>query len=306
MRTYLAYFQRYLEAERHASPHTVRNYLRDLEQFFAFLKQQGGQEPQDPGQLKAAHIRGFLHTLHQQQISHTTLSRKLSSLRSFLRFLQRDGHVDGNVARRVSMPKVQRPLPHVLSVDHVFALLDTKDTDSPTPRRRRDQAILELLYAAGVRVSELVALNIQDVDWPSRTLRVQGKGKRERQVFFGHAAAQALTAYLEVRQAYQPTPEERALFLNHRGQRLGVRGVHLLVKHHSRRTGISGKTSPHTFRHAFATHLLDNGADLRSIQELLGHQRLSTTQKYTHVSMDHLMAVYDRAHPHARRSQGDA
>jgi integrase/recombinase XerC len=218
--------------------------------------------------------------------------------------LQRQGRITDNAAQHVHTPKVRRPLPNVLPIDQVFALLDTPE-GPPSPRRLRDQAILELLYATGMRVSELVALNTQDVDLPSGTLRVRGKGRRERQGFFGKTAAQALIAYLEVRQERQSARDEVALFLNHRGNRLSVRGVHLVVQKHSRRTGISPRASPHTLRHAFATHLLDNGADLRSIQELLGHRRLSTTQQYTHVSTDHIMAVYDRAHPRARRPQGD-
>jgi integrase/recombinase XerC len=161
-----------------------------------------------------------------------------------------------------------------------------------------------LFYATGIRVSELVGLNRHDVDFPSGTLRVRGKGKRERQVFFGNTARQALEAYLEIRLQTPKVPLDDALFLNVRGGRLSTRGVHLLVKKHCRRTGITTRTSPHTLRHAFATHLLDNGADLRSIQELLGHQRLSTTQKYVHVSTDRIMEVYDQAHPRARRLQG--
>jgi integrase/recombinase XerC len=335
---YLAAFQTYLEVERQASPHTIRNYLSDLDQFVGFAsnrlghlssqeglcraeaeqatrnpaptqsRQRAGGEGKEaasltPAQIDAALIRDFLSTLYQQGVGHTTLARKLASLRSFLHFLQQQGHVHDNVAKDVQSPKIRRPLPNVLPIDQVFALLDTPVTP-PTPLALRDQAMLELLYAAGIRVSELVALDMQDIDVPSGTLRVEGKGRRERQVFFGKTAAQALRAYLEVRPAVLQGQETGALFVNHRGGRLSTRGVQLLVKKHCQRTGLPARTSPHTMRHAFATHLLDNGADLRAIQELLGHQQLSTTQKYTHVSTDHMLEVYDKAHPRARRSQG--
>jgi len=254
-----------------------------------------------PAQIDASLIRAFLSTLHQQGVGHTTLARKLASLRSFLHFLQQQGHVSENVAEQVQSPKIRRPLPNVLPIDQVFGLLDTQVTPA-TALSLRDQALLELLYAAGIRVSELVALDLQDVDLHSGTLRVQGKGRRERQVFFGKTATQALQAYLEVRPSALQEPA--ALFVNHRGGRLSTRGVQLLIKKHCQRTGLPARTSPHTMRHAFATHLLDNGADLRAIQELLGHQQLSTTQKYTHVSTDRMLEVYDKAHPRARRPEG--
>jgi integrase/recombinase XerC len=303
MHKHLSAFQTYLEIERQTSPHTVRNYLSDLQQFCAFARKHSGQELHTPAQIEPELIRAFLAALHTQGASHTTMARKLSSLRSFLRFLHGQGAIADNPARRVRMPKTRRPLPKVLSVDQVFVLLDTPATPPP-PQQVRDQAILELLYASGIRVSELVGLDRTDVDLAAGTLRVRGKGKRERQVFFGKTAALALTAYLQVRQQSPPAPQDAALFLNHRGTRLSSRGVHLLVKKHSQRTGIPTGTSPHTLRHAFATHLLDSGADLRSIQELLGHQRLSTTQKYVHVSTDRILEVYDKAHPRARRTQG--
>ena len=256
-----------------------------------------------PGQIDASLIRDFLSRLYQQGVGHTTLARKLASLRSFLHFLQQQGYVNDNVAEQVQSPKIRRPLPNVLPIDQVFALLDTPMTPS-TALSLRDQALLELLYASGIRVSELVALDMQDVDLHSGTLRVQGKGRRERQVFFGKTAAQALRAYLEGRPSVPQGQATPALFVNYRGGRLSTRGVQLLIKKHCQRTGLPARTSPHTMRHAFATHLLDNGADLRAIQELLGHQQLSTTQKYTHVSTDRMLEVYDKAHPRARRSQG--
>jgi integrase/recombinase XerC len=296
-------FRTFLEVECNASPHTVRNYLSDLHQFVRFATTEADSaKPLMPAAVDTAMIRAFLGAMHHQGDGHTTLARKLASLRSFLDFLQQQGELHDNVARHTRTPKTRRPLPKVLPIDQVFTLLDTP-VPSPTPLQRRDQAILELLYASGIRVGELVALDVQDVDMAAGTLRVRGKGKRERQVFFGNTARQALLAYLDVRHPLQQ--QEPALFLNHRGTRLSARGVHLLVQKHCRRTGVAAATSPHTLRHAFATHLLDNGADLRSIQELLGHRSLSTTQRYTFVSLDRVFAVYDKAHPRARRQQGE-
>lgn len=290
-------FRLYLKVECDASPHTVRNYTSDLEQFRAFANTVRPPEPPlSPEHVDAALILSFLNALYGQGVGSRTLARKVSALRSFLDYLQRLDMLPNNVARQVRTPKVRRPLPDVLPIDHVFALLSTEAIE---PLEVRDQAILELFYASGIRVSELVALNLRDVDLPGGLLRVLGKGKRERQVFFGRTAREALQAYLHVRQPRDPS--DPALFLNHRGRRLSTRGVQLLVKKHCDRAGLPPSTSPHTLRHAFATHLLDNGADLRSIQELLGHQQLSTTQQYTHVSTARLFDVYDRAHPRAHR-----
>jgi integrase/recombinase XerC len=290
-------FRTYLEVACNASPHTVRNYTSDLEQLRHFA--QTVRSPEEP--LRLEHIDkdlilSFLNALHGQGVGHRTLARKVSALRRFLDYVQRQTLLPNNAARQVRTPKIRRPLPDVLPIDHVFALLDTEATE---PLQVRDQAILELFYASGIRVSELVALNLRDVDLQSGTLRVTGKGQRQRQVFFGRTARDALRAYLAVRQPQEPA--DPAFFLNHRGHRLSTRGVQLLVKKHGEQTGLPPSTSPHTLRHAFATHLLDNGADLRSIQELLGHRQLSTTQQYTHVSTARLFDVYDRAHPRARR-----
>ncbi|MDH3598041.1 MAG: tyrosine recombinase XerC [Candidatus Tectomicrobia bacterium] len=304
MQTALQAFQTYLDVECAASPHTLRNYMSDLEQFAHFAaKHHDAGSSVAPEHINAELIRAFLNAMYGQGAGHRSLARKLSSLRSFLDFLQRQGQISDNPAQHVVTPKMRQPLPNVLPIDQVFTLLEAPP-EPDNPLRLRDHAMFELLYAAGIRVSELVLLNLQDIDLESKTLRVQGKGKRERQVFFGPTAARALAAYLEVR--HPKDPDQDALFLNHRGNRLSTRGVQLLVKQQSRRTGIPANTSPHTLRHTFATHLLDNGADLRSIQELLGHRRLSTTQHYTHVSTDRLLDVYDKAHPRARRSQGDA
>ena len=311
MQTYLDVFQTHLEDERQVSPHTVRNYLSDLRQFLGGVEEargEGAAPLSHPDQIDADMIRTYLKVLHQRGVEARTLGRKLASLRSFLQLMERRGHVSSNVARLVRTPKAPRPLPNVLPIDHVFALLDTPQEPNPEAAgswlRQRDQAILELFYASGVRVSELAALDVQSIDLAAGTMRVLGKGNRERQVFFGKTAAQTLRDYLEARELGGLGQSEPALFLNRHGQRLSTRGVQLLIKKHCRRTGISTRTSPHTLRHAFATHLLDNGADLRSIQELLGHQQLSTTQKYTHVSVDRMLDVYDRAHPRARKNGG--
>ena len=311
MQTCLKAFQSHLEDERQASPHTARNYLGDLRQFLAVVEETRGEKAaplNHPEQIDAVMIRTYLKVLYQRGVEARSLGRKLASLRSFLHFMERRGYVSSNVARDVRTPKAQRPLPNVLPIDHVFALLDTPQAPAPGAGaswlRQRDQAILELFYASGVRVSELAALDVQSIDLAAGAMRVLGKGNRERQVFFGKTASQALRAYLEAREISGLGQSDPALFLNRHGRRLSTRGVQMLIKKHCRRTGISTRTSPHTLRHAFATHLLDNGADLRSIQELLGHQQLSTTQKYTHVSMDRMLEVYDQAHPRARRFRG--
>ena len=313
MQHYLGLFRAHLEDERQVSPHTVRNYLGDLRQFLEVAADgtpAGGAPLTHPGQIDAAMIRAYLQVLHRRGDEARTLGRKLASLRSFLQFMQRRGHVDANAARAVRTPKAARPLPDTLPVDHVFALLDTPEAppsgDAVSWMGKRDQAILEVFYASGIRVSELAALDVRHVDLGAGAMRVFGKGSRERQVYFGKTAARALQSYLEARAGRGLGAGEAALFLNRHGRRLSTRGVQMLIKKHCRRTGVSPRTSPHTLRHAFATHLLDNGADLRSIQELLGHQQLSTTQKYTHVSVDRMLEVYDRAHPRARRAEEEA
>ena len=303
MKTAIETFQTYLTVESAASPHTIRNYLSDLDQFVQFATRvHASGQALTPAEIDADLIRAFLNAVHDKGVGHRTLSRKLSSLRSFLTFLQQRGTLSDNVAKRVTMPKERRPLPNLLPIDQVYTLLDTPSLLT-SACQQRDQAILEVFYASGIRVSELVALDVSDADTAAGTLKVMGKGRRERQVFFGPTARQALLVYLDVRQPAHP--DETALFLNYRGTRLSTRGVQWIVKKQLRRTGLPECSSPHTLRHAFATHLLDNGADLRSIQELLGHRRLSTTQQYTHVSTDHLLEVYDKAHPRARRRQGE-
>lgn len=278
------------------SAHTLRAYGADLRQFLGYFSPPD-LEPPAPRQLDPLAIREWLGDLYRQRLSPVTLRRKLAALRSFFRFLVRQGLVEANAPRLVRTPKAPKTLPRVMSPEQANSLVDAVAAgklEQPFPAR--DLALFELLYGCGVRVSELAALSLDDLDRRERWLRVRGKGKKERQVPYGSKAAAALESYLTVRTA---RPGERAVFVNRFGGRLTDRGMRRIVKLYA--TLLAGDPSlhPHSFRHAFATHLLSSGADLRAIQELLGHARLSTTQKYTQVSLTDLMAVYDKAHPKA-------
>jgi integrase/recombinase XerC len=312
-----------LRGERDASAHTLRNYRVDLTQFLAFLRERSGsgKDPR-PGEVDHLAIRAFLARLHGRRLAKATLVRKLAALRSFFRFLCRQGHLTGNPAELIHGPRVPVRMTAHLSVDEAFRLLAsvapiTEAATPPSPRpspqklrdrdrllRARDRAILELFYASGLRIGELVALSVPDLDLRERQVRVRGKGRRERIVPVGRKALEALSAYLHLRGALvsgAPAPREvEALFLSRRGDRLTARSVSRVVLRHLMASGLGKKITPHGLRHSFATHLLDGGADLRVIQELLGHARLSTTQRYTHVGLDRLMEVYDRAHPRAQ------
>jgi integrase/recombinase XerC len=290
--------ERYLEelARGGASPHTVSAYAADLRQFLQFLSPPE-MEPPAPGAVDVLMIREWLAALYRMKLEAVSIRRKLAAVRGLFRFLLREGIVRVNVGRLVRTPKAPQKLPEVMTPEQVNTLIDgvaAGKLERPFPAR--DRAIFELLYGCGVRVSELAGLNLEDVDRAERWLRVRGKGRKERQVPLPGQAAGALERYLSQRPVVR---DERAVFLNHRGQRLTARGIRDIVKLYA--TLISGDPSihPHSFRHAYATHLLADGADLRSIQELLGHARLSTTQKYTQVSLTGLMAVYDKAHPKA-------
>jgi len=277
-----------------ASPHTIRSYESDLRQFLDYFSPPGA-EPPSPSEFDVLKIREWLASLYDQKLSVVSIRRKLAALRVFFRFLVREGLAPMNTPRLLRTPRAPKKLPEVMTAEQANALLDgvaAGKLERPYPAR--DLAILELLYGSGLRVSELVGLNLDDIDRTERWLRVRGKGRKERQVPFGGKAADALERYLDERAS-----RENALFLNHRGERLTDRGVRGIIKLYA--TLIAGDSSlhPHSFRHAFATHLLGDGADLRSIQELLGHARLSTTQKYTQVSLTDLMATYDKAHPKA-------
>ena len=311
-------FLRHLAQNVNASPQTVRCYRADLKEFQEFLS--SGLVPgTDKALLSLDHhaVREYLSHLHERGVSRATVARRLASLRSLFRHLARRGLVTGNPAAMVSTPKLDRRLPHALSEHEVESLLD--NAFGTGPRDLRDRAILELLYASGVRVAELVGADLGDLEMSSATvdgmLRVLGKGRKERLVPIGSKAVLALRTYLRVRPMLGPgTPGLRApgrataagreaardaLFLNARGGRLTDRSVRRILNERLRRAALLKRVSPHTLRHSFATHMLNAGADLRSIQELLGHASLSTTQKYTKVSMKRLVEVYERAHPHA-------
>jgi integrase/recombinase XerC len=287
-------FCQYLTVERNASPHTVEAYCRDLEQFAAFVRNEpGGTVAVDAvGHLL---IRRYLALLHKEQ-KKSSIGRKLAAIRSFFRYLLRQGVVATNPAELVSSPKREKRLPYHLNIDEVTALVEAPAGSNLLPAR--DRAILETLYSCGIRVSELTGLNVGGVDLDGKTVRVLGKGGKERIVPLGSHAIQALEEYLSARN--DPSPET-PLFLNARGGRLTRRSVARIIDRYILHLATMKKVSPHTLRHTFATHLLEGGADLRAIQELLGHASLSTTQKYTHVTIDRLLEVYDKAHPKARK-----
>ena len=303
----VARYLQFLRVERNCSEHTLRNYSSDLAQFGAFLRQRpNGEPPLDS--LTHLDIRSFLGELYAARLRSVSISRKLAALRSLFRFLARENLVRDNPARLVTSPKLPKTLPAVPTAEEVNTLLNALDGDAlpdtlPGPVQIcRDRAILEMLYGCGIRVGELVALNVDHLDRRSGFVRVRGKGKKERVVPLGSKADGALEQYLSVRAGLLPAGSgsaQPALFLNLRGGRLTARSVGRMVKRYALLLGADTGLHPHTFRHAFATHLLNDGADLRAIQELLGHATLSSTQKYTHTSIQQLMQVYDRAHPKA-------
>ncbi len=299
----IAAFAQALRAEENASPHTARNYTSDLRQLRAYLLERrlclarGGNEV-DPRRLDAEAVRSYLAWLLRGH-RRSSVGRKLSSLKSFCRFLRRRGILREDPTAGIVTPRREKQLPVHLTVDDVFRLLEAPPRDRPAGLR--DRALLEVAYSSGLRVSELVGLNWEDIDAALGIVRVRGKGNRERIVPIGNKALEALREYRaripELCRGREPDP--RPVFLNRSGGRLTTRTVARVVEHYLQKAGIAAKATPHTLRHSFATHLLNAGADLRSIQELLGHASLSTTQRYTHLHLDHLMQVYDRAHPRA-------
>jgi integrase/recombinase XerC len=306
MEQLLTQFLEHLRYERNLSEHTLRNYQSDLEQFHDYLAPANSQTGKrtEPTLAAIDHltVREWLATLHAAQKQKASIARKLAALRTFFQFLVREGMIEMNPAKLVSTPRLEKRLPKHLSVEEAIKFVETPNLE--TDLGKRDRAMLELMYATGVRVAELTKLNLSHIDFKNRLLRVSGKRRKERIVPFGEPALEALKIYLEVREnllAVAPISERdpEALFLNYQGTRITTRSVGRMVEKYIRICAGRYDISPHALRHSFATHLLDSGADLRDIQELLGHARLSTTQVYTHVSMEKLIKVYDKAHPKA-------
>lgn len=305
MDEHIAAFLAALRYNRNCSPHTVRSYGSDLAQFAAFLVHEyrrGGGPPPSVDQVDHLAVRAFLAHLHRRGISKASAARKLAAVRTFFRYLRREGLVSRDPSALLSSPKREQKIPVHLEEPDMDRLLEAPSTDAPLGRR--DRAILELFYAAGLRLAELLALDLADVNLSSRLVRVMGKGGKERIVPFGSRAEAAIRTYLPDRlallEAGTPRREDQdALFLSYKGRRLGARSVHRLVGRYVARSSARTGVSPHALRHSFATHLLERGADLRAIQELLGHARISTTQRYTHVNAAQLLKVYRKAHPRA-------
>ncbi len=285
-------FLGFLSTEKNASPHTVKNYQVDLREFLESLGKKKAEE------VTHLDIRSFLAFLKERSYSKSSISRKLACIRSFFKYLSRENVLKANPAASISTPKRDKRLPKFLDLQEVTHLLEAPSKN--TWEERRDKAILETLYSSGLRVSELVGLNHEDVDFFSGLVRVRGKGKKERIVPLGAVALRVIQSYLEVKPPRDgETSSKKPLYINRSGGRLTDRSIRRMVLKYSRRIALGKEVSPHTLRHSFATHMLDRGADLRSVQELLGHENLSTTQIYTHVTSKRLKEAYDAAHPRA-------
>ena len=302
MQSAIQAFLNYLKIERNASELTTKSYADDMSHLCEFFEQQHGQIPA-PREVEVGELRNYVAYLHECGYARTTVARRLACLRSFFRFCNRDGICDTNPAKPLRTPRTGRKLPHFLTTEQVDALLQAPPANCD--QGLRDRAILETMYSAGLRVAELVSLNLHDWDRSAGILRVLGKGKKERIAPVGSYATKALLRWLEVRHPSEKANEKErtALFLNRFGRRLTTRSIGRMLEKHILTAGLSQQTSPHTLRHSFATHLLDGGADLRSVQELLGHKSLTTTQIYTHVSTKRLRETYEKAHPHAAQNR---
>ncbi|MCX7635721.1 MAG: tyrosine recombinase XerC [Syntrophales bacterium] len=309
MKHHLDEFARYLERGRDYSHHTVKAYCSDIRQFITFLSDkgivsEGMGEDVNLNLLDASTLRFFLADLYRRKTKKSSIVRKIAALRTFFGFLHREGRINGNPAEMISLPKAEKELPTFLSVDEMFDILDGEFHGKG--RGARDRAILELLYTSGIRLHELTGLNMEDIDFHGATMRVRGKGRKERLVPIGEKALTALKDYLSCRSSRENGVVEgkTPVFMGTSGKRIHPRTVQRIVDLYAAARGLNKKISPHAFRHSFATHLLDMGADLRTIQEMLGHESLSTTQRYTSISVAHLMAVYDQAHPRAKGGNG--
>ncbi len=299
---HLNQFLQHLKYERNVSPHTLRNYASDLEQFRVHLFSVEKRDDMPVAEIDRLTIREWMSGLHADH-KKTSVARKLASLRTFFQFLIREGKLESNPAKQVATPKIERKLPNHLSMEDAVRFIETPDVN--TDLGRRDRAILEFLYATGIRVGELTNINIPDIDFRERMVRVTGKRKKQRIVPFGDPAAQAVLLYMDATRGTflvncpEGARDSQALFLNYQGTRITTRSVGRMIDKYIKLCADIHDISPHSLRHTFATHLLDSGADLRDIQELLGHARLSTTQIYTQVSMEKMIEVYDKAHPKA-------
>lgn len=294
-------FARHLQFERHASPRTVEEYSRDLAGFVAFVRKRAPEVLEDAGAIDVVLLRAWLGQLSRKHVP-SSISRKISALRTWMRWLRRRGVIAACPADQLAMPKVQRGLPALLSAESAKQVVEAPEGD--TPRRLRDRALLELLYGSGLRASEVCGLATHDLDLVSGLARVSGKGRKERVVPLGQPCIDALERWLAVREQWLPRRpamvDRDALFVGVRGGRLHRSALWAIVREFGARGAGRADLHPHALRHSCATHMLEGGADLRAIQELLGHASLSTTQRYTHVSMDHLLRAYDSAHPLAR------
>ena len=292
MKRELSEFLDYLRYERNASVHTISGYRRDLTQFIDYIGERGVSFRK----VDNIQIRGFMAQLHERRLKKSSTARKLAAIRSFFQFGVKKKWIAENPAKVVATPRQEKHVPSFLSEEETVHLLDVPPSKKPIDLR--DKAILELLYASGIRVSELVGINQEDANLGERMIRVRGKGKKERLIPFGRMAGEHLAIYLKVRPGLvQDRIGEKAMFLNYRGRRITPRSVERMVDKYIRLTAVKRKISPHSLRHSFASHLLSRGADLRVIQELLGHESLATTQKYTHLNLGRLMDVYRKSHP---------